>query len=132
MQRDAVAALVDRRYHRLARQAEHRADQARGLDQSQARQPDLLGEPLAQQPGPQLTHRQCRIELVAAVRADNEHRPRRKAPGQVAQYIQAQLIGPVQILQHDQDRTARIHGDQQVGQILHEQAAAVVRVTGVR
>jgi len=85
VQRDAVAALVDRRYHPAWRRpAEHRADQARGLDQSQARQPDLLGEPLAQQPGPQFTHGQCRIELVAAVRADNKHRPRRQAPGQVA------------------------------------------------
>ena len=49
----------------------------------------------------------------------------------MAEYIQAQLVGPVQILQHDQHRTARIRGDQQVGQVLHEQAAAVVRVTGV-
>ena len=132
MQRNAVAALVDRRYHPGRRwSAEHCADHGRGLVRPQARQPDLLGEPLAQQPGPQLTHGQPRMEFLASVRTDDQHRPGREAAGQVTEHIQAQLVGPVQILQHDQHRSARIRRNQQVGQVLHQQAAPVVRITGV-
>ena len=49
----------------------------------------------------------------------------------MAQHIQAQLIGPVQVLHEDQHRSARIRGNQQVGQVLHQQTAPVVGVTGV-
>ena len=49
----------------------------------------------------------------------------------MAEHIQAQLVGPVQVLQDDQHRSARIRGNQQVSQILHQQAAPVVRITGV-
>ena len=132
MQRDAVAALVDRRYHLGRRRpAEYCAGHGRGLVRPQARQTDLLGQPLAQQAGPQLTHGPRRVELVASVGADDQHRPRRQAAGQMAEHIQAQLVGPVQILQDDQRRSARIRGNQQVSQVLHQQAAPVMGVTGV-
>ena len=49
----------------------------------------------------------------------------------MAEHIQAQLVGPVQILQDDQQRSARIRGNQQVGQVLHQQAAPVMCITGV-
>ena len=44
----------------------------------------------------------------------------------MAQHIQAQLVGPVQVLQDDQRRSARIRRNQQVGQVLYQQAAPVV------
>jgi hypothetical protein len=50
----------------------------------------------------------------------------------MTEHIQAQLVGPVQIFEDDQDRSARIGGYQQVGQILYEHAPPVMRVTGDR
>ena len=48
----------------------------------------------------------------------------------MTEHVQAQLVGPVQVLENDQDRSARIGGHQQVGQVLHQHAAPVVRVAG--
>ena len=66
---------------------------------------------------------------MAAVGAGDQHRPVRDPTGQVAEHIQAQLIGPVQVLENDQHRPAGVHADDQVGQVLDQQAAPVVRVT---
>ena len=131
VQRDAVAALVDRRHHLgRHRPAERRAGHGSGLRQPQPRQPDLLGEPLADQAGPQVAHGQLGVELVAAVRASDQHRPGPEPAGQVAERVQAQLVGPVQILENQQHRGPRFGRHDQVGQVLHQQAAPVVRVTG--
>ena len=48
----------------------------------------------------------------------------------MTEHVQAQLVGPVQVLENDQDRSARVGGHQQVGQVLHQHAAPVVRVAG--
>ena len=48
----------------------------------------------------------------------------------MTEHVQAQLVGPVQVLENDQDRSARIGGHQQVGQVLYQHAAPVVRVAG--
>ena len=112
--------------------AKRGAGHGRGLVQAQPRQPDLLGKPLGQQAGTQLTQRQAGAQLVAAVRTGDQHLPTRDPARQMAQHIKAQLIGPVQILENDQHRAARLDGNQQVGQVLHQQAAPVMRVTSVR
>ena len=132
MQRDTVGTGVDRR-HELSRdrQAERGAGHGRGLVQAQAWQPDFLGQPLGQQPGPQVTQRQAGIQLVAAVRARDQHGPVRDPARQMAKYVEAELVGPVQVLQDDQHREAGISGDEQVGEVLDQQAAAMMRVTGV-
>jgi len=131
MQRDPVAALVDRLHH-LGRSgpAEQRAGHGRGLGQPQPRQPDLLGQPLAQQPGSQVAHWQPGIQLIAAVGARDQQRPGREPAGQVAEHIQAQLVGPVQVFENDQDGGAGVGGYQQVGQVLYQHTAPVVRVAG--
>ena len=49
----------------------------------------------------------------------------------MAEHIEAQLVSPVQIFQHDQQRGARIRVNQQVGQVLHQQAAPVVRIADI-
>ena len=49
----------------------------------------------------------------------------------MAQHIEAELVGPVQVFENDQHRGARVDGDQQVGQVLHQQAAPAMRVTSV-
>ena len=49
----------------------------------------------------------------------------------MAEHIQAQLVGPVQVFEDDQHRGAGLHGDEQVGQLLHQQPAPVVRITSV-
>ena len=48
----------------------------------------------------------------------------------MAEHVQAQLVGPVQVLENQQHRGPRFGRDDQVGQVLHQQAAPVVRVTG--
>ena len=89
MQGDPVATLVDRLHHLgRSRPAKQRAGHRRGLGQPQARQPDLLGQPLAQQPGPQVAHGQPGIQLIAAVGARNQHWPGREPAGQVAEHVQ--------------------------------------------
>ena len=49
----------------------------------------------------------------------------------MAKYVETELIGPVQVLQDDQYRDAGIRGDQQVGKVLHQKAAPVMRVTSI-
>ena len=46
----------------------------------------------------------------------------------MAEDFQAQLVSPVQVFQHDEQGTASASGHQQVGHILHQQAATVMRV----
>ena len=131
VQRDAVAALLDGRDHpSRSWAAEGRAGHRRGLAQGQAGQPDLLGQALAHQAGPQFPHGQPGIELVAAVRPGHQNRPLREPRGQVAEHVEAQVVGPVQVLEDDQHGPAEGGGHDRVGQILHEQAALVVRVPG--
>ena len=48
----------------------------------------------------------------------------------MTEHVQAELVGPVQVFENDQDRSARVGGHQQVGQILHQHAPPVVRVAG--
>ena len=49
----------------------------------------------------------------------------------MTQHVKAELVGPVQVFQDDQDRDAGFGGDQQVGKVLYQQAAPVMRVTSV-
>jgi hypothetical protein len=46
----------------------------------------------------------------------------------VRDHLQAQLVGPVQVLQHDQDRAVVAELGDQVGQVLDQQAAPAVPV----
>ena len=92
--------------------------------------PDLVSMPLAEQPCPQLAHRQPRVELITAVGPRDQDWLAGDAAGQVAEYLQAHLVSPVQVLQHDQQRAAGAAGRQQVGHVLNQQPATVVRVAG--
>ena len=132
VQRDAVGALVDRG-HQLSRDrpAEGGAGHGRGLVQGQARQADLFGQPLGEQARPQVAHGQAGVKLVAAVGPRDQHRHVRDPPGQMPQHIEAELVGPVQVFENDQHREAWFGGDDQVGQVLHQQAAPVMRVASV-
>ena len=48
----------------------------------------------------------------------------------MTEHVQAELVGPVQVFENDQDRSAGVGGHQQVGQVLDQHAAPVVRVAG--
>ena len=50
----------------------------------------------------------------------------------MAKHIEAQLVRPVQVLEDHQHRDARCHGHEHVDQVLHQQSASVVRITGRR
>ena len=132
VERQLKAEGTDRHQLGRDRPAERGAGHGRGLVHAQARQPDLFRQPLSQQAGPQVTQGQAGIKLVTAVRARDQHRPVRDPPGQMTQHVQAELVGPVQVFQDDQHRGPGCGGDEQVGKVLHQQAAPVMRVPGVR
>jgi hypothetical protein len=126
-----VAAVVDRLDHARRRgPAQHRAGQRGGLRRGQPRQRQLLGEPLVEQPRAPLPQVGARVQLVAAVGG----RQQRGAPAdtrrEVRQHVEAELVRPVQVLQHQQQAVA-VGGrqpEQRVGQVLDQQTALPVLV----
>ena len=107
VERDAVRALV----HGLddvARGGQVAAEDQRrghaGLVERQGAELDLLGVALAEQPRPPLAMDRVDRELVGAVVAQDEQRPVRRVPGELADHLEADLVRPVQVHEDEQGR----------------------------
>ena len=74
------------------------ADQQLGLLAVQRRQPELLGRPLHEQPGPPGSRRCLLVQLVGAQRAGDQQRQLPDPAGEVRDDLEAELVAPVQVL----------------------------------
>ena len=108
--------------------AEQRSGEGGGLVPGQPGQADLLGLAGGEQPGPPLAHRQARVQLVAAVGAGDQQRPAGQPGRQVGHHLQAQLVGPVEVLEHDQHRVPTADPPGRIGQVLDQQPPLPVPV----
>jgi hypothetical protein len=108
VERDAVGAFMDRlddvpRRRQLAAQDQRRRD--RGLLEGQRPQPRLLRVTLAEEPRPPLAVDRAGRKLVGPVVAQDEQRPIRRVPGQLANHLEAKLVGPMEVLEDEQRRS---------------------------
>ena len=78
-------------------------EQSRDAVPGETAQHDLLGQPSAQQGREHLGERPAGLELGVAVGADDEHGDLRQALRQMLDQEQGRLVGPVEILE-DQDQ----------------------------
>ena len=115
MERDAVAALVDGlddlARSRQARVEDERRDE-RGLLLGERPEPDLLRLSLAEQAGPPLARRSAGTDLVDPVRPDDEQRLLRASFAQLADDLEAELVRPLEVLEHQQRGSVDGGGDQ--------------------
>ena len=107
VERDAVRPLVDRLDHVARRRQLAAEDQGRGdggLVDRQWAQPDLFGVALAEDARPPLAVDAIGRELVGAVARHQDERPLFRVPGQLADHLQAHLVGPVQVVEDEHGR----------------------------
>ena len=127
MQRDAVGSLVDGR-HQFARWREVAAeDQSRHIGRlvhRQRLQAELLGEPLGQQARPPLA--ECRTAHFGG-RSIGRHQQQGQfaaAPRKLSEDLEAELVGPLEVLKGQKRRRGRLVGDQ-VHDVKDDQATAL-------
>ncbi len=102
MQRDAVRAFVHglddlARGRELAAQDERRRHP--GLFEGERSKPNLVRMALAEDPGPPFAVDAIRGELVGAIVAHQQQRPVGDVASQLADHLQAHLVGPVEVLE---------------------------------
>ena len=102
VERDPVGSLVHG-IHDLARGREsgvedERGDE-RGLRPRERHQPDLLGDALRQQPGPPVAKGGAGWTLVGPIPTAEEQVPITRPAGELGDDLEAQVIGPLQVLE---------------------------------
>ena len=133
VQGNAVGALVDRAHH-LARGGEPgRQDQRRHqrrLVVRQRREPRLLGPALAEQARPPLAVVGVERHLVRAVGPDHEGRTIGDEPGDLADHLEAHLVGPLEVLEGEDGRPVDGVRDP-LGEVADEDAPRSQRVAAL-
>ncbi len=108
VERDAVRPREHRADH-LARRRQARPEDERRHERrlvvGERRQADLLGEPLAEQPGPPLAMDRPGRELAQPVATEDEERPVGGASRQLPDDLEAELVRPLQVVEGEQRRT---------------------------
>ena len=100
---DALGAVVDRRRQvRRGALAEQPPDQLRRLRGRQGRQGQLVQPAAAAQVVPQAAQPVLARQAVRAVRGDGQHRQPLERLGQPRQQLQARVVRPLQVVQHQQ------------------------------
>ena len=115
VERDAVAALVDGvddvARSRQARVEDERHDE-RGLLVGERPEPHLLRLSLAEQAGAPLARRSAGTELVDPVRPDDEQRLLTRELRELAHDLEAELVRPLEVVEHQQRGSVDGGGDQ--------------------
>ena len=83
---------------------------------------------VAAQRGDQLRQRVAVVELGVAVGAEEHRAPRLRRPDQVAQHLQRRAVGPLQVVEHEQQRRAGGDLRQQRGQGVEQPLALDARL----
>ena len=130
VQRDAVAALVDRVDDRAGSRQATAEDQRRHesrLVVGQRLEARLLGEPLAEQPRPPLSMEGAERKLISTIGAQQQQRTILSDARKLADDLDAQLVGPLQILEDEQCRPVD-GGNDQLRDVAHEDPSRAQRV----
>jgi hypothetical protein len=108
VQRDAVRALVDR-VRDLPRGGKARGEDERrherGVPRAEAIEPQLLTEPLRQEACSPLAMDRARGQLVKAVHPQSQERTVMTEASEVADDLERELIGPLQVIESEESRT---------------------------
>lgn len=113
MQGIAIRPLVQRLDHLSGRRLISPEDQPGhrgGVGHGQPRQLDDLRELTGQETRSPFAHRHARVELIAAIRPDHDHRQLRQPPCEPGEDLEAQLVDIGQVLDRDQGRFGRGRG----------------------
>ena len=136
VERDAIRALVDRLdgvfRHRAPFQEDPRHDGR--LVEGEPRQPGLFREALGQQPGTPLDESGVGRDLLDPERRDQEQGSVGEPPGQRTDHLEAQVVGPVQVLESEEGRLGGGIGER-IDDVEHVHPAALgdgLRTTLVR
>ena len=107
MERDAVRPLVDRgrdvERRRQPGVEDERRDQRR-LGRIERGEPNLLGDPLGDQPGPPLTQARAARDVVGAVVAGQQESAVAGPAGELGDDLEAHVVGPLQVLEAEHRR----------------------------
>ena len=108
---NAVGPLVDR-CHDVARRRkaspENERGHQRGLVKVERVEAGLFGQPLGDEPRAPLAEERAWRELLGPVRADDEHLDIPDAARQLADDLEADLVGPLQVLEVEHDRRSKL------------------------
>ena len=128
MERDPVGPVVDRADHvarrRQAGVQDQGGHQGRLLDRERL-EAHLLGDALRDEPRMPLAQEAAAAELVGAVRPDQEQRPLPGASGELADDLEAEIVGPLEVLEQQRDRLVG-RWQEPVDDLEHELPAAVL------
>jgi hypothetical protein len=115
VQRDAVGALVNGVDHLAGRRQARVQDQCRderGLVVREGLEAELLGEPLGEQPCSPFAVERAERQLVGAVHAQHQQRSVLPDAGELADDLDAQFVGPLQVLERKEGRPVDRRHDQ--------------------
>ena len=118
--------VVHRRLRQPARARGQAPDQRAHLGVRERRQLDPLDAGQADQLGEQGAQRMTAVQVVGAVGGDDGHRLVDQPRQEVAQQVATRPVGPVHVLQHDQQRPGRRELADQSGHRLEQLQPAVV------
>ena len=85
----------------------------------------LFGDALRYEPRMPLAQEAAAPELVGPVRADQEQRPLAGASGELADDLEAEIVGPLEVLEQQRDRLVG-RREEPVDDVEHESPAAVL------
>ena len=85
----------------------------------------LLGDALRHEPRMPLAQEAAAAELVGAVRPDEEQRPLARAPAELADDLEAEIVGPLEVLEQQRDRLVG-RRQELVDDLEHESPATVL------
>ena len=113
VERDPVGSLMDRADRLVVDRSivEQDSRHHRGLFDAQPRQSRLLGEALREEPRSPAAYRGLRRELVGPERRNDEERQIDESPGDRREDVQAQIVGPLEVLEREERRLSRGLGE---------------------
>ena len=128
VERDPVGPLVHRLDHVTRRRQpgiqDQRRHQGRLLDR-QLLQAHLFGDALGHEARMPLAQEAPATELVGSVGADQEQRPLPAASGELADDLEAEIVGPLEVLEQQGDRLVG-RREKPIDDVKHQSAATVL------
>ena len=103
---------------------DQRGHQGRLLDR-EGLEAHLFGDALRHEPRMPLTQQAAASKLVGSVRADQEQWPLAGASGELADDLEAEIVGPLEVLEQQRDRLVG-RREEPVDDLEHESPAAVL------
>ena len=127
-ERVALGLAVQRGHEVGRRLAAEGGDELGDLAAREPVERDVGEHRVAPQRGDQLRERVAVVDLGVAVGAEEHRAPRLRRPDQMAQHLQRRAVGPLQVVEHEQQRRAGGDLGQQRGEGVEQPLALDARV----